>query len=1328
MAKRAHRLNGLDVAQMYPERSSSFSSDGRSNSTRSASTAHTVPRAGLSPAYIAQAEASDLLSSELDRKVWVTLPALTLLNEFLDHVLYSILSISHSVSLGQLKTAVPVVLKPRLGKAALRVAEEELKEYIEDEEAEELYSKGESEQPRRDFDTDLVWKLARLRCMVYARMGDLEEEDEEEWLEKEHLLEQAAASSLNARQSMAVTPGSAIFLTSVIEYLGEQALYYAAQYAQRRHDNAQINNETTATPENHITDRNSDILLEGKDMNHVGRDSPLSRLWRSWRRNTRSSVTDPSRPMSPDALLSPIAKPTHSRTRSGSIHHPIKPILEENHRSATDVRRSRSPSQTPLPTSHHDVEEIEGFPCSEEGSEVENASMRPISMPALPGRSSGLSKKEVPDFQERSPLRPNLYRGRSTSMPAARTPFDTATSTDRDGPVLPIQNHSVEHKSDAILPTQMFNRATAALATAGFDRPAAHEHITTVRSSQSPDLSRLRTAQSSEQLNATVGTLAGALGAVGVHYVTKDRKPTETDQTHELAEERSEPYERSLANASIKQPRDLDTMYAPEGHQSSGKQEQQRVDEMSTLETDNYHGRSKNDTDPIRYPEYSERSEGLHEMGTPSIHSVEGRSSRFSRDMRASASKADTENVDLQGFPGPISGTSRWNESTYSKVVLSPAEAAARQQPHEVSAAPSLHSDDLKRAPPAGYVSVSGVPPSHTRQQSSIDEMRSGAHSKSSSSSSRLLGFTRDLTGRPQTIYQQRAAGEMSDEARRAHSSTPNSGNLSRPETANSVSSSKRQPLRLRADSDDNTTKDESADGLAKRSLELPINSDETHHYTSTPPTTSFLETDVSYPHRTYNRLLTYAQDSPPPNQVQTQDFTNFFRNTAARGQESATSRTNRSPSIGMGATHQHQEATNQTVQTPQSSSNNVTSQKLPARRSKNPLGEARDAQVPRTTNVMDLADYVRSTGPSSDDQLPKAITGVAAAAPSTRQASTSAPGSPAAVRPQSRLKFQARDARPSRNAESTELIDFIREGPPREPGDHRINRHIAPFRTTMDSDDLNALAPSLPKNSSDTNGNTTVNSNTPLISNAARVAPSQQPQIQAAPLQQTAVHDRVTVDREHNMPRRTRRRVKDPYAIDESDEEALEHTTPNQPQEESLVDFLRNTAPSTSMTAQPILASPQSSKSLNRAASVEKLKEFVRNRSTTSSSDRQEHLRAQSRARAESPHLTQNGSKLDSYRPTQPTHAKHVDRERASKAGYRAESRTESRAESRLESRAPARTSSATADLADYLRNTGPPPSSEETQPFSFSNQQTDGVQRQEGGLRKFFSRRGKV
>src|SRR4051794_17139611 len=131
MASRTMRLEGLEFGQIRPVRSSSFSSDVMSNSAISATTAPQVPHANPSPAYIAQTEASDLISAELDRRVLVSDPALTLLNEFLDHVLFSIIATSHSVALGPLKAAVPAVLKPRLGKAALRVAEEELKEYIE---------------------------------------------------------------------------------------------------------------------------------------------------------------------------------------------------------------------------------------------------------------------------------------------------------------------------------------------------------------------------------------------------------------------------------------------------------------------------------------------------------------------------------------------------------------------------------------------------------------------------------------------------------------------------------------------------------------------------------------------------------------------------------------------------------------------------------------------------------------------------------------------------------------------------------------------------------------------------------------------------------------------------------------------------------------------------------------------------------------------------------------------------------------------------------------------------------------------------------------------
>lgn len=849
MAARTQNSDGLDLAQMQTVRSSSFSSDVMSSSAKSAGTAHTVPHANPPPAYIAQTEASDLISAELDRAVLVSLPALTLLNEFLDHVLYSIISVSHSVSLGQLKAAVPAVLKPRLGKAALRVAEEELKEYMEDEEAEELYSNRDSMQPRRDFDADLVWKLARLRCMVYARMGDLEEEDEEEWLEKGHLLEQAAASPVNARQSIAVTPGSAIFLTSVIEYLGEQALYYAAQYAQKRHDSTRIQDATSPTSEVQLDARHSDIVLEGKDMNHVGRDSPLSRLWRSWRRYTRSPIDALSRPMSPDVSLSPAIDSVHSRTTSSSAHHPIQPILEEYQRSTVEKNVPPTPSQIPLPIAENDVEEIEGYEYDMNGEEIENLSKRPISMPNMPGKFPEAPIRETPEFQERSPFRPQFYRNRSSSMPVIATPFETTTIADSGSFVLPIQHQGAADETSAAVPAQVPNDDVA---TASSNRPVVSEPSTVAGQSQ-PQLSRRpQTAQSSEQLNTTVGVLAGALGAVGVHHVGRDLKPLDVDRARELAKTQTDPSGPPLTTASIKGPRDFDMMYIPEGRSSPRDPEQHRKAEVAAAqELAARRGRPHDNAVSKQYEEHKRYSQQAHEMDTPSIYSHREHSPRFPSDMRASASQ--TENAVPNNVSIPASETLLYSESTYPKVMSPVAEAEAVRQPPIESPVSPTSSKHSNRPLPVASAPGQDMPKEHVRQesqQSVVDQMqgtRSRGHSKSSSSSSRLLGFTRDpATGRPQTIYQQRAAGDMSDEARRAHSSTPNSGNISRPGTANSTASPRPQHLRVRDDSDNNILREGADDDINNRSLEVLINSDETLHYTLTPAKATFREEDVS--------------------------------------------------------------------------------------------------------------------------------------------------------------------------------------------------------------------------------------------------------------------------------------------------------------------------------------------------------------------------------------------------------------------------------------------------------------------------------------------------
>jgi len=101
----------------------------------------------------------------------LTPAALSLLNGFLDNILYNILASSKSTQLARIRSAMVDVLKPRLAKEALSAAEEELSELggAEDEQTE--FRGG--QEPGGDFDLVRSWKLTRLRCMVYTRLGDM---------------------------------------------------------------------------------------------------------------------------------------------------------------------------------------------------------------------------------------------------------------------------------------------------------------------------------------------------------------------------------------------------------------------------------------------------------------------------------------------------------------------------------------------------------------------------------------------------------------------------------------------------------------------------------------------------------------------------------------------------------------------------------------------------------------------------------------------------------------------------------------------------------------------------------------------------------------------------------------------------------------------------------------------------------------------------------------------------------------------------------------------------------------------------------------------------
>lgn len=163
------------------------------------------PSVNPPPSFIAQSSASQIITSdqefntvdfvadeEDDSGALVTTEALSALNGFLDHLLLNILAAAKSTQLASIRPAVADVLKPRLAKMVVSVADEELSEYLGEEEDEQIEFRG-GQTPNGEFDLIHTWKLTRLRCMVYTRLGDMEEDDEEEYIAQEGLVDDEGA-------------------------------------------------------------------------------------------------------------------------------------------------------------------------------------------------------------------------------------------------------------------------------------------------------------------------------------------------------------------------------------------------------------------------------------------------------------------------------------------------------------------------------------------------------------------------------------------------------------------------------------------------------------------------------------------------------------------------------------------------------------------------------------------------------------------------------------------------------------------------------------------------------------------------------------------------------------------------------------------------------------------------------------------------------------------------------------------------------------------------------------------------------------------------------
>jgi hypothetical protein len=343
------------------------------------------------------------------------------------------------------------------------------------------------------------------------------------------------------------------------------------------------------------------------------------------------------------------------------------------------------------------------------------------------------------------------------------------------------------------------------------------------------------------------------------------------------------------------------------------------------------------------------------------------------------------------------------------------------------------------------------------------------------------------------------------------------------------------------------------------------------------------------------------------------------------------------------------------------------------------------------------------------------------------------------------RQRLQARGAAVDYKDDNSDLIDFIRRGPPNGPANPRIPRAVAPFRTTMDSDQLNGAVGGRAVDAQLRDADFSRSSQTSTNATEYSVPPSIQSSINShsALLAKNNPMSYDAVDSDMPMPKRKTRRVRDPYAIDLSDEELEDDDEPVlmpkkkvQTQEESLIDFLNNYSPPPEPTVQPFnIAQTRNTLQPKKKASAPSLMARLTRRDSTQSSNPRSN-------RPSSPKVSESTRSLSSrasggrggHIPIQVNLPARVD-------SYASPSRMSSKAAAMMGTgpapggggRVPMKKfepreavsvpSRGTSDLAEFFKQSGPPPGS-----APMASQFSGPAGREQAtGISKVFSRRKK-
>lgn len=1096
----------------------------------------------------------------------VTPAALSLLNGFLDNLLFNILAASKSTQLACIRPVLADVLKPRLAQEVVATADEELGEYMGGEDDEESEFRG-GQEPGGDFDLVRSWKLTRLRCMVYTRLGDMEEEDEDEFIAQEGLGESDGAPRRFSSHVDNITPAAAIFLTSIIEHIGERALVIAGETARARLSTKL--NDTESQFSDDMEDHRKRIerlVVEDLDMEKLALNATLGRLWRTWRKRRRGTTL--SRTLSRESFRRRTFSHTLANSRKSSIATieepvtPAEPVPEE-------IPAAIDPITVPLPMSDYDVEEIEvpGYNPDMEGEvaqtmqavvahKVRPRSLMVVPSPSLVARSgnSPLSASAV-----ESPL---LRHARSRSLP-----------NHKSNPPPERQGEEVE-EADAVSPGEASPKSA--------------------RSSRSSSKEKLETMYEDDESAEFVDAAESATGIA----VT-----TENEESKEAAVELSD--KECMSVVQEEEEEDAPAV----GVTIASLRSRLHEDEGKEQSDSNRVSASSLNDGPAKDPEVIE-GQGMREKPTLTS-TIQRPKKKQSRDVSQSYAKpiiAETSDPDLPSTESAqgVEPALALSADATIEAIKSPSDLDATEGDHNKS--------DMKSVSKEAPLNEAVVSEKSSESPSELATITESFHLPSSDPSAAEFAVVEELGGSEAVIPEPAALSEIS----RAPST---SGDSERSQQSHT----RRRPTPLVVTS---TSSNRSSPSLEQRAAVQRM---------SGRPTTSISSSVLSKPRR--SESFNSTRDKRPVTAGSTtSQVSNKLKGLMNRPPGESPSLRLRSSSDTSRASGSGDSLDNDTTDLDKLINSDETIHFTLTPRS---VREMTFPDVPRpiprsdTTDTTDLAEFLKNTGPPGADprasvsskntgelliakagDSPKHIpissrmslspTAATATAPprETRTASTavskppaptSAPSptvdSPKSVRTQpsisstrsnpNRPRLQARPAE-TRGSETSDLIDFIRQGPPQSA--HRIPRTVAPFRNTIDSDDMQIDS----QNSSlaSREGSSVNKSYNSFGSRTGLLDSSNRPSGQVKATASTSMA-------EPPRPVRKQRRVPDPYAIDDDDDddllEELMQAKPPARQEESLLDFLRSEPPPDFQQAQPqpLSVRPPASSSSNGSSGM---------------------------------------------------------------------------------------------------------------------------------------------